>query len=425
MTGNDKQVASATSCLLGPPNIDAQALRSQFPAFAERPGTLFFDNAATSQKPQSVIDVIDNFYSRECANAGRGSYRMSTSLSSRIEASRSRVARHIAAEVDDVCFTDGATRSLNTVALAWGLANLKSGDEIMLCPEDHKSTVLPWYNLQRLLRSFGIEIRIVPIRIHHEGDYDLDSIREGRTGATRLLAITHVHHVYGLDMEVEEIRRIVGEDVLLCLDASQSVGHRKVDVTQLPVQFLCFSGHKMFAANGVGVLWVAPELRSTMQPISVGGGMMPEGDASELKLRTTSLAARLEAGTQNIPSILSMVPAIDFIESIGLEAVEDQLRHLTKYLYAGLSGLPGIDFAPGVDRCGCHRGTGIISFRFEQAATSDLAFLLDSQNILVRSGDHCLPSRRPGDFYIRVSLHLYNTTEEIDVLVNFLREHLC
>lgn len=421
----EKDSAVAIDCHVDRLRIDVRSVRAQFPAFKECPETVFFDNAATTQKPSTVIGTVTDFYTRECANAGRGSYARSTSLTSRIEEARARVAGFLGADSDDVGFTEGATRSLNTVALAWGLNNLRSGDEIMLCPEDHKSTVFPWFNLKRLLGSFGVQIKVVPIRIHPEGDYDLNSIREGRTDRTRLVAVTHGHHVYGLDMEVDQVRRIVGDDVLISLDASQSVGHRTVNVSQLPVEFLSFSGHKMFAANGIGVLWASPKVRPSLRPVTVGGGMTPKYAARDFRLRGSSLASIIEAGTQNIPSILSMVPAINFIETLGVEAIEVQLRRLTKSLYDGLKELPGIDFSPGVDRCSCHRGTGIVSFRFEQVATSDLVFLFESANILVRTGDHCLSSSRLGDFYARVSLHVYNTVEEIDLLIHLLRQHLC
>lgn len=420
----DTPAVQQSACPITSQTVDVQAIRAKFPAFTEKPGTIFFDNASTTQKPQAVVELIDRFYRRECANAGRGSYQMSTTLTTRIEEARARVAAFIGAAKDDVCFTSGATESLNTVALAWGLKNLKTGDEVMVCLEDHKSTVLPWFNLQRLLKSFGVEIKIVPFRLHPEGDYELKSIREAKTEKTRLVAITHIHHLYGLDMEVKEIREAVGNDVLISLDASQSVGHRKVNLQELPVEFLSFSGHKMFAANGVGVLWVSPKVRTTLMPVMVGGGMVPEGELADLKLSGTTLASLLESGTQNIPAVLSLVPAIEFIESISIDAIESRLGKLTRHLYAALKDLAGIDFSPGVDRCGCHRGFGIVSFRFEQASTSDLAFVLDSENILVRTGDHCLSSKQAGDDYVRVSLHVYNTEDEIDRLVGTLRANL-
>lgn len=403
--------------------LDVDSIRKEFPILSNRNGWIFLDNAATSQKPKSVLRRIAQFYRKDCANAGRAAYRASTQATSAIEAARTKVAGFINADRSEVVFTSGATDSLNTVALAWGLANLKTGDEIMVCYEDHKSSVLPWFNVQSLLGRFGIEIKIVPFEVHLEGDYELKSIRERVSQRTRLLAMSHVHHLYGLDMEVERIREIVGKDVLISLDASQSIGHRRVDVKELGVDFVSFSGHKMFAANGVGVLWVSSALHGELHAIK-SGGKTPGYIGEEFQSSASSLVERLECGTQDIPAIISLSAAIDFIEKLGLQRIEKRVSELTHYLYDVLKTFPGVDFAPGFGRCGCPVGYGIFSFRFEQIATSDLAFLLDGENIQIRTGDHCLSSRHQGDDYARVSLHVYNTKAEIDRLIEVLRVNL-
>lgn len=400
--------------------LNTENIRSQFPIFANHPGTIFFDNAATAQRPQSVIDVITSFYTHDCANAGRSSYQMSTILKRRLDITRARVASFIGAQPEDICFTSGATESLNLVALAWGLNNLKNGDEIILCLEDHASAVLPWFHLKDQLGKFGINIKLVPVRMHADGDYELKHIAKAKSKRTRLMAMTHVHHLYGLDMEVNEVRKILGKKVLISLDASQSIGHRKVDVSELPVDFLAFSGHKMFAANGSGVLWVSPKLHKDLTPVIVGGGMQFTSTAKKLKPKTDTPANLLEAGTQNTPAILSLAPAIDFIDSVGIDAIEARIDKLTKYLYAKLKQLPGIEFSPGVDRCNCAHGYGVISFRFQQARTFDVATLLASENILVRADSHCLFKKQTADHYMRVSLHVYNTESEIDRLIDIL-----
>jgi len=402
---------------------DVQALRSGFPAFAENPGTLFFDNAATTQKPAAVIEVMQRFYRNECANAGRGFHHRSSILAARIEETRVKLALFLGADPRDVCFTSGATDSLNKVALSWGLGNLKSGDEVLVCPQDHKSTVLPWYNLRNILKRFGVEIKIVPIRLHREGNYELKSIREALSERTKLIAMTHVHHLYGLDMEVSRVREIVGPDVLICLDASQSVGHRNVNVSQLNVNFLVFSGHKMFAANGVGVVWVSPHQRTSLMPVTVGGGMFPLGAVEDMQLPLASLADMLESGTQDIPGILSLQAAIEQVNAIGVERIESWVFKLVRHLYYELKQLPGIEFSPGVDRCGKRRSYGIVSFRFEQVDSADLAFALEGEGVVVRTGDHCLSTKQDDDF-LRVSLHVYNTLEEVDRFIAILREQL-
>ena len=395
---------------------DWSKVRAQFPFFKNNPGAIFFDSASTTQKPESVLRAESRFYRRECSNAGRASYANSTRTSARIESARAAVARFINGNAEDIVFTSGATESLNTVALAWGLKNLEDGDEIMVCMQDHKSAVRPWLNLQELLARFGKTINIVPFGIHKEGDYELADIRNGLSPRTRLIALVHVHHVYGMDMEVETIRDIVGGDVLISLDASQSIAHRQIDLNRLKIDFLSFSGHKMFALNGSGVLWVSPRCRKMLTSIKPGGGYAEQN----------SLQALLESGTPNIPAVLSLESAIAFIEKLGMERIETRLHELTRTLYKEIKDIPGINFSPGYGLCGCPQGFGILSFCFDQASTSDLAFALDAENIMLRSGDHCqTKSLDEGggneQQYLRVSLQIYNTEEEIIELAQVLR----
>ncbi len=402
-------------------HIDVTAIRALFPIFQKRTSYLFFDNASTTQKPASVVESIQDYYGVNCSNAGRSSYRLSSQAALGIENSRRKVAELINARPEDLVFTSGATESLNTVALAWGLNNLGDGDQVMVCFQDHKSAVFPWLNLQRILRDLGKSIEIVPFEIHDVGDYDLRTIREGVSGRTRLIAMSHIHHVYGMDMEVKDIREIVGPGVAISLDASQSVGHIPVDTKALDVDFLSFSGHKMFAGNGTGVLWINERRQKEIAPVKVGG--------MGINLESTSwqsgeIRELLEAGTPNIASILSMAPAAQFILDTGVERIASHLSGLTRYLYDKLKDLPGIEFGPGPGRCGCPGGYGIISFRVEEISVSDLGFLLDSEDILVRTGDHCVSKANSEDQYVRVSLQIYNTEAEIDTFVDVLNENL-
>jgi cysteine desulfurase/selenocysteine lyase len=400
--------------------LDPALLRDNFPIFQNHPHLIYFDNASTSQKPQSVLDEINRYHTEQCANAGRAAYSWSTQLDKSLTEARQKLASFIGAEPEDLAFTSGATESLNTVALAWGLNNLQDGDEIMLCPRDHKSAVLPWYNLKDILAAQGKTIHIKTFDVHEVGDYDLKSIKAQLSGRTRLLAMAHIHHVFGLDMEVPEIREIVGPDVLISLDASQSVGHIKVDVKELGVEFLSFSGHKMFAATGTGALWVSPRVKDSLRPCKLGGKSEATPGPDGLTFNHKSTAELLEAGTQNIPGILSLTKAVDFIQSVGLEAIQSHVSDLTVYLYNKLVNLPGIDFAPGMGICRCEAGFGIISFRFEQISNLDLSFVLDEESIFVRSGDHCTYAKDQTEEYVRVSMHLYNSRDEIDQLIAVL-----
>jgi cysteine desulfurase/selenocysteine lyase len=216
--------------------VTVLAIRDRFPIFDQMPDTVFLDNASTTHKPDSVIQVFDTFYRRDCSNAGRAIYPSSMRAAQKIEKARHDVARLIGAHAREIAFTSGATDSFNTVAWSWGLTNLKDGDEILFCPQDHRSAILPWQNLQSVLAGMGKNITLVPFGIHAVGDYDFRDLRNALTERTRVIALSHIHHVFGVDMEISDIRKIVGADVVMSLDASQSVGHIKVDVNELDVR---------------------------------------------------------------------------------------------------------------------------------------------------------------------------------------------
>lgn len=395
----------------------AVAFRNQFPSVVEQSGTVFFDNASTTQKPQTVLSIIEQFYRDDCANAGRAAYSASIRAALAIERARATVAEFISANPGEIAFTSGATDSLNAVAWSWGIKNLRDRDEVLVCMDDHSSAVLPWLNLQRTLKHFGISIELVPFHIHQVGDYDLRSIERALSPRTRVIALSHVHHVYGLDMEICRIREMVGPDVLMTLDASQSIGHTGVDATALGADFISFSGHKMFAANGVGVLFAKSARHEEMIPLRSGG----KADVSS----HDEFVGKIESGTPNIPGIASMTAAVEFIREMGLARIESHIAGLTQYLVRSLQTFPRIVFAPGPVICGCPGGLGILSFRFEQASSFDVASALAAENILVRSGMHCRPGKMPDeDDYIRVSMHAYNNELDIDNFVAALKELL-
>lgn len=397
-------------------------IRHLFPVFSEDRETIFFDNASTTQKPKCVLDEFDNFYRLNCSNAGRAVYPASFRAAQRIDQARRDVARFINASANEIAFTSGATDSLNTVAWSWGLENLNDGDEVLYCPDDHSSAILPWQNLQSVLGRMGRNIKLVPFAIHPVGDYDFQSIRNGLTEKTRIILMSHIHHVFGADMEVTDIRKIVGPNVILSLDASQSIGHTPVDVRALDADFVSFSGHKMFAGNGVGVLFAKEQLHRQLTPIRCGGKIQPTHEpAGQTR---SSFIDKVECGTPNIPAISSMSAAISFIEEIGLQNISNHVSQLTTELINNLSTLPGIVFSPGPVTCGCPGGFGILSFRFEQAESMDIASALAYEQIHVRSGAHCRASGEAKEDFIRISMHAYNTVEEIGILTESLRSIL-
>jgi cysteine desulfurase/selenocysteine lyase len=411
-----------------PALMDNSYIRQQFPALRKPVNTIFFDNAATAQKPQQVVEAMRSFYEDNCANANRAAYAQSNRLHHEVEQTRSKIAKFINAEAIDIAYTSGATESLNLVALSWGMHNLNDGDEVMLCLEDHQSAVLPWFNLKAHLKLFGKNINIVPFVMHYSGVYDWKSLKEKISSRTRLVAMSHIHHLYGLEWDAKDLAKVKAElpaNTLISLDTSQSVGHTIVDVKKLDVDFISFSGHKVFASNGIGVLWAHPNIRETLNPFRIGSKSSAEIRQDTIHIDRSTLAGILECGTLNLPAIYSLNSAIGFIEAIGLNNIEAYVSQLTRLLYKRLTEIPTIVFAPGVASYKCAKGFGIVSFRITGIASPDMAQYLDQHRILVRSGDHCLGIKHsPETDYLRISLHIYNTAEEIDYFIETIREVL-
>lgn len=296
------------------------------------------------------------------------------------------------------------------------LNNLQNNDEIMLCKEDHKSTILPWMNLINILNKFKVNIIEKEILIDVEGDYIEDDLISKINEKTKIVVLSHIHNVYGLEMEIEEIIpriRIKNPNCKIVLDCSQSVGHINIDVKKLDVDFAYFSGHKMFAETGIGVCYIKSENIKEMKAYKVGGGTEKEG------ISTNKASEVLEAGTQNISGIISLGSAIDYINKIGIEDIEKYMLYLTRYLYEQLKLIPNIEFSKGIDKRSCIIGYGIITFKIEGIGSSELGEILSDYGIYVRTGDFCKSGK--SDDSIRVSLHVYNNKEDIDKLINIIK----
>lgn len=391
---------------------EIEKIRQQFPILVNNPQAVYLDSAATALKPQIVIDALDAYYKEHTANVSRGAYQWATVTTRLVTDARKKVASFIHANnTDEIVFTSGTTQSMNTIAYSWGLHNLKNGDEIIVGRDDHKSTVAPWYNLQKILAKWNISIHIKTIGYTSSGTYQIDELQTALSNKTRLICITHVHNVYGVEMELSNIRKIVPASVLIALDAAQSIGHTMVDVQRLDVDFISFSGHKMFADTGIGVLWINKSIHSQMQPFMVGG-------ETELK---QAVYQRLEAGTPHIAGIIGLHKAIDFISTIGLDVLHNHLVELTQYAITQLKQLDRIVLLPGYAHSQYADGYGIVAFQVKGISSSDVGFILDEYNVFVRTGTHCRSGTTTGEDSVRISMHIYNTQEEIDIFISALK----
>ncbi|WP_280269815.1 aminotransferase class V-fold PLP-dependent enzyme [Nocardia wallacei] len=416
------------SALAGPPAAressptwDPAAVRTLFPALTEA-AEVYLDSASTTQKPRPVIEAIHRYHSSRTANAGRGTYPWSTGLTRAIEGVRERTAEFLGATPQEVVFTAGATAGLNAVALAWGLAALDDGDEILYSPRDHASNVYPWIQLRATLAGFGRRVRLIPYRVTALGEADIDDIAAKLSPRTRLITVSHLHHVFGSVTTLEELRGRLDPRVLLCFDCSQSAGHLPVDVAELGADFAVLSAHKMFGAPGTGVLYCRRRVHDRLTAFLPGGN---SGVAvSDSGLRPTRMPEQLEGGTPNIPGILALGAALEFLGEIGIGTITAHNRALTQRLITGLRPLPGLQFLPGPAHAPCETGYGTVSFTLDGISAADLGFVLAESGFLVRTGAHCVPTAEhttedvaADDVSVRVSTHLYNTADEIDRFV--------
>src|SRR5690606_10283425 len=415
---------SAPPTGLPPPDI-----RSLFPALTGH--EVYLDSAATTQKPLPVIETVTTHHRGAAANAGRGSYPWSSRLAARIAEIRARTARFVgAAGADEIVFTAGATAALNAVALSWALPELREGDRILLNPLDHASNVLPWHHLRALLARLGRRIELVPYRTTARGHADLDDIAERAAEAgprTRLVTLSHLHHVFGGVADPAGLRAALGPEVAICLDCSQSGGHLPVDVRALGVDFAVFAAHKMFGTPGTGVLYCARRRHDRLLPFLPGGDtgvrLTDDGPAP------TGMPRLLEGGTPNIPGILALGSALEVLDALDRRVIAEHDRKLTRALIDRLRPVRGLRFLPGPAEepehaTGRTAGYGIVSFTLDGIGAHDLGFVLAEHGFLVRAGAHCVPARPAGagpdagpdalPDSVRVSTHVYTTVEEID-----------
>ena len=397
--------------------LDTVAIRRDFPILAQtvhgKP-LVYLDSAATAQKPEVVIQALDEYYRTYNANVHRGVYELSEKATARMEEARHKLARFInAPSPRQVIFTRNTTEGINLVAYAWGRQNIGPGDVIVLTELEHHSNLIPWQMLAR-----EKEARLEFIRVDDEGRLrleDLDALLDERV---KLVAVTHVSNALGTITPVAEIiRRAHAVGAVVLVDAAQSVPHRPVDVQALDADFLAFSGHKLCGPMGVGVLYGRRSLLEAMPPFLGGGSMIRTVGLREATW--ADLPWKFEAGTPSAGEAIALGVAVDYLTGHGMEAICQHERDLVEY------ALPRLEAVPGVTIYGPRTGdrAGVVSLTVEEIHPHDLATILDAEGLAVRAGHHCcqpLMQRFGLPATARASFYLYNTPEDVDALVNAL-----
>ncbi|WP_114417606.1 cysteine desulfurase [Marinospirillum perlucidum] len=400
------------------PNYDIQALRAEFPILQRqvhgRP-LVYLDNAATSQKPRAVIEVMDDYYRHTNANIHRGLHCLSQEATDAHEAARRQLQKFInAASSKEIVFTRGATEAINLVAQSWGRANLKAGDQVLVSMMEHHANIVPW---QQLEEQLGIEIKVIPIL--DDGSLDLAVYQQLLTERVKLVAVTQVSNALGTVNPIAQLAREAHDaGALILVDGAQAVPHQAVDVQALDADFYVFSGHKMYGPTGIGVLYGKEQLLEAMPPWQ-GGGEMIEKVSFE-KTTFAGLPHKFEAGTPAIAEAIGLGVAADWMQALGishLAAWEHSLLHYaSEQMQAELPGLRILGQAPGK--------AAVISFVLEGAHAQDLGLLTDQLGVAIRTGHHCaMPvlHHLGVDATARASFAAYNTLEEVDVFVAALK----
>lgn len=376
----------------------------------------YLDNAATTQKPLKVIDAVMDYYKTFNANPHRGVYSISARVTEAFEEVRGKASRFIGAPgPENIVFTAGTTDSINLVALSYGEQAVNEGDEILISVMEHHSNLLPW---QRLAQRKRAVLRY--IRPDENGVISLDEVEKNLNSRTKIVAIAQVSNVLGRIAPVKEIAAKAHEKgAVVLMDGAQSVPHLPVNVQELDVDFLAFSGHKMLAPAGIGVLYGRKELLDKMEPLRIGGGIVDY--VAEQSVTYMDAPWKFEGGTQNAEGVIGLGAAIDYLETVGMEEVRDIESYLTDYALHELKNVPGIELYGGWEE---EDRTGILSFNISDVHPHDTATILASHGVAVRAGHHCaqpLMAHLGVNATCRASLYFYNTKEDIDRLVQALK----
>ena len=392
------------------------SIRDDFPILQNRK-MAYLDSGATTQKPKQVIEAIEKFYENNNANPHRGAYSLSIETTEEYENTRKKIAKFINARYEEeIIFSKNASESLNLVAYSYGLDNLKKDDEVVISIMEHHSNLVPWQYVTGKTKS-----NLKYMYIDENYELSKEEIESKITDKTKIVAITHVSNVLGTINPVKEIIKYAHKKgAIVIVDASQSIPHMKIDVQDLDADFLAFSGHKMLAPLGIGVLYGKREILNKMNPFLMGGDMIEY--VYEQKTTFAPLPNKFEAGTQNVEGVIGLGAAIDYISNLGYDKIQEIEDELLDYAREELSKLDFLKIYMTPNR---KNHSAVISFNIKGVHPHDVASILDSEDVCVRSGNHCAqPLLRflGEDSTCRMSLYFYNKKQDIDMLVEALKK---
>lgn len=397
--------------------LDVQLIRQQFPILEREvkgKPLVYFDNAATTQKPQVVIDALVNYYTGYNANIHRGIHSLAEEATAAFEATRDTAQHFIHAKHrEEIIFTKGATESINLVAQTWGRQNIQAGDEIIISAMEHHSNIVPWY---LLCQEKGAVLKTIPVT--ENGELEINEYKKLLSAKTKFVSVVHASNALGTINPVEEIINEAHKvGALVLVDGAQSTVHLDIDVQAMDADFFAFSGHKLYGPTGIGVLYGKKHLLEAM-PVFLGGGEMIK-EVSFTSITFNDLPYKFEAGTPNIADTIALKAALDFISETGKKNIRQHENELLAHATEGLSQLPGLRII-GTAK---HK-VSVVSFIVDKVHPQDLGILLDNKGIAVRTGHHCTQPlmdcyKIPGT--TRASFAMYNTKEEIDQLINGLQ----
>ena len=397
-------------------------IRKDFPVLNRRvrddKKLVYLDNAATTQKPNQVIDAITDYYQNHNSNIHRAVHALAEESTEAFEVTRDKVAKFLNIQNrEEIVFVKGTTEAINLVAYAWGRDNVQKGDVVITTEYEHHSNIVPW---QLLTQDRGAELKYIDI--DDNGELMLEQLDEYlATGKVKLVAISHVSNVLGTITDVQKvIKKCKNAGAKILVDGAQAVPHMKVDITNLGCDFYAFSAHKMLGPTGVGVLWARKELLENMRPFQGGGDMIRE--VHKYETTWNDLPYKFEAGTPNVADVICFSAAIDYLVNIGIDNVRNHEIELTKYALEKMSKVKGLTiYGPKNPQ----KASGVISFNFNDVHPHDVATIIDKNGVAIRSGHHCaqvLMEKLNVAATNRASFYIYTTKDEVDVLIDSLEQ---